>query len=51
MRESIARAGKRAKRETAMVSYDCEAWHSGDGVILLVEDGLILGVKTYHLHE
>ena len=40
--ESLARsgrAGRRAKRETAVVSYnDCEARHSGDGVILLVDD-------------
>ena len=36
---SSARGGRRAKRETAMVSYnDCEARHSGDGVILLVDD-------------
>ena len=36
---STARGGRRAKRETAMVSYnDCEARHSGDGVILLVDD-------------
>ena len=36
---SHARGGRRAKRETAMVSYnDCEAQHSGDGVILLVDD-------------
>ena len=36
---SSARDGRRAKRETAMVSYnDCEARHSGDGVILLVDD-------------
>ena len=34
-----ARGRRRAKRETAMVSYnDCEARHSGDGVILLVHD-------------
>ena len=33
------RGGRRAKRETAMVSYnDCETRHSGDGVILLVDD-------------
>ena len=33
------RGGRRAKRETAMVSCnDCEARHSGDGVILLVHD-------------
>ena len=37
--ESRASGGRRAKRETAMVSYnDCEARHSGDGVILLVDD-------------
>ena len=36
---SSARGGRRAKRKTAMVSYnDCEARHSGDGVILLVDD-------------
>ena len=36
---SRVRGGRRAKRETAMVSYnDCEARHSGDGVILLVDD-------------
>ena len=36
---SSARGGRRAKRETAMVSYnDREARHSGDGVILLVDD-------------
>ena len=36
---SSARGGRRAKRETAMVSYnDCEARHSGDGVIPLVDD-------------
>ena len=29
--------GRQAKRETALVSYnDLKAWHSGDGVILLV---------------
>ena len=39
---SSARGGRRAKRETAMVSYnDCEARHSGDGVILLVDDELM----------
>ena len=36
---SSARGGRRAKRKTAMVSYnDCEARHSRDGVILLVDD-------------
>ena len=36
---SSVRGGRRAKRETAMVTYnDCEARHSGDGVILLVDD-------------
>ena len=36
---SSAQGGRRAKRETAMVSYnDCEARHSSDGVILLVDD-------------
>ena len=36
---SSVRGGRRAKRETAMVSFnDCEARHSGDGVILLVDD-------------
>ena len=40
---SSARGGRRAKRETAMVSYnDCEARHSGDGVILLVDDDVQL---------
>ena len=35
---SNAQGGRRAKRETAMVSYNnCEAQHSGDGVILLVD--------------
>ena len=40
---SSARGGRRPKRETAMVSYnDCEARHSGDGVILLVDDDAYL---------
>ena len=34
-----AGAGRRAKKETALLSYsDCEAHHSGDGVILLADD-------------
>ena len=34
-----AGAGRRAKREPALLSYsDFEARHSGDGVILLVND-------------
>ena len=36
---SSAHGGRQAKRETAMVSYnDSEARHSGDRVILLVDD-------------
>ena len=39
---SSAGVGKQAKRETALVSYnDLDAWHSGDGVILLV------GLRSY----
>ena len=38
-------AGRRVKRETALVSYnDLKAWHSGDGIILLV------GLRRYDAH-
>ena len=36
---------RQAKRETTTVSYsDLEAWHSGDGVILLV------GLQSFDVH-
>ena len=42
---SSADVGKRAKRETALVSYnDLDARHSGDGEILLV------GLRSYDAH-
>ena len=42
---SGAGVGKRAKRETALVSYsDLDARHSGDGEILLV------GLRSYDAH-